>query len=153
VKAAALVWSILAIVAGAVCWFAFDFGLLTICFDACLPVSRAVPQLFIVAGVTLGPGILVSLLAWILGLFYLRSQGRAVWFRILVGTPLVAVVAMLPIMYLTGHSLAPTTEYSAPQPLIDRHWLAGPLYAIIPLMIAWPITCLIAALTRQRVSA
>jgi hypothetical protein len=147
-KVAALVWCILALLTGLVCWVAYLIGLLAICFDTCLPVSSATPQLFAIAGVTLGPGILVSLLAWILSLLYLRGQRRGIWFRILAITPLMAVVAAIPILYLTGHSLIPVADFGEPgvvfpQPLIDRNWLSATAYAIIPLMIAWPTACLV----------
>jgi hypothetical protein len=155
-KIAALVWSVLAIAAALIACIAYQLGLATICFDVCLPLSAAGPELAHVITGTLGPSVLCSLLAWILSLFYLYGQRRRVWFSVLAVTPLIVVLAALLTLYLTAGSLTPIADTSLtivpPEPLISRSWLSDTPGAIIWLAV-WPIMSFLAALTRQQARA
>jgi hypothetical protein len=155
-KLAALILSILALLATLGGMFAYGVGAAFICFDVCPPVSSASQQLPILTAATLGPGYLLSLAAWIVGLLYIRGQGRVAWFIVLMVTPLVVVAAIVALLLIVGGSLAPVAvagpaEVAPTDRQISVDWLTATTYAIIPL-IAWPIVSLAAALTRRKAS-
>jgi hypothetical protein len=153
VKVAALIVNILAALAALGGMFVYALGSTFICVDVCPSVSSASQQLPVVAGVTLGPGILLSLAACILSMLYVRSQGRPVWFVLTLVTPLAVGATIVTLLLLLGGSLTPVAV-SGPADVApaDRQvsvtWLTATTYAVIPLLV-WPLVSLAAALTRR----
>ena len=109
-RIAAIILGVLALLASAGGIFAYWIGSAFICVDVCPPVSFASQQLPVLAAFTLGPGILLSLAAWILSLLYVRSQGRWTFFIALIVTPVAVAIAVALILYLAGGSFTPVAN-------------------------------------------
>lgn len=123
-----------------------------ICFDACPPVSSIGPQLLHTAALSLGSGLLLSLVAWILSLIVLRAEGRSTAFLVTLLTPIVVIIAAALTLYIAGGSFTPVAatggESPAPaDPQVSSDWIRATSYAVFPLII-WPFVSFITALWR-----
>lgn len=132
--------------------FVYWIGSAFICVDACPPISSANQQLPVLVAITLGPGLLLSLSAWILSLLYTRSQNRPRFFIAIIATPVAVALALALILYITGGSFTPVAvsgplEVAPASRQISSDWLNATRYAVIPLII-WPLVSFIAALPR-----
>ena len=132
--------------------FVYWLGSTFICVDVCPPISSANQQLPVLVAVTLGPGLLLSLAAWILSLLYTRSQNRPRFFIAIILTPVAAALAVALILYITSGSFTPIAVSGPPEVApasrqISSDWLNATRYAVIPLII-WPLVSFIAALPR-----
>ncbi len=147
----AIILSALAVFALGAGMFAYWIGSAFICFDVCPPVSLAGQLLLRVVGVTLCPGLLLSLTACILSLTVLRAQGRSTAFLVSLMTPFVVIAVAALILYIAGGSLTPVAAGPADVAPANRQvssdWINATRYAVMPLVI-WPLVSLIAILLR-----
>ena len=149
-RLAAILLGIFALLAIAGGIFAYWIGSAFLCVDVCPPVSFAEQQLPVLAAFTLGPGLLLSLAAWILSLLYVWSQGRTTIFIALLTTPLIVAIAGVLILLLAGGSLTPVAVSGPPEVApadrqISSEWLDVTRYAVLPLLL-WPLVSFLAAL-------
>ncbi len=152
-RLAAIIVSVLAIVTMAGGIFMFWIVSAYMCFDVCPSVTSAGQQLPRIIALTLGPGFLLSLAAWVLSLFYTRSQGLAPVFIASIVTPIAVAIAVALILYFAGGSFAPLAVSGPPEVApadrqVSSDWLNVARYAVMPLVI-WPLVSLIAALLRS----
>jgi hypothetical protein len=151
-RLAAIILSVLAFFALGAGIFFYWVGSAFICFDVCPPVSSAGQQLLRVVTVSLGPGLLLALAAWITGLLYLRAGGRRGAYIATLVTPLVLVAVVALIMLLAGGSLTPVAVAGPPEIApayrqLSSDWLNVTRYAVTPLAI-WAVVIFIAVLLR-----
>ena len=153
-KIAAIIFGALAFVATAGGVFLFWVSSAFVCFDVCPPVSLAGRQLTGAAALTLGPGLLLSLAAWILTLIALRAEGRSAAFLVTLLTPVVVIIVAALTLYIAGGSFAPVANSGPPEVApadrqVSSDWISATRYAAIPLII-WPLVSLIEVLIALR---
>lgn len=148
----AIILSVLAFFALVSSIFIYWFGSAFFCFDVCQPASSVGPQLLRLGAMIFGPGLIISLVAWIFALLYVRAEGHTIAFIVILATPFVVVAVAALIMLLAGGSLTPVAVSGPPEvALAERQlsadWLNVTRYAVAPLFI-WPVVTFIAALPR-----
>lgn len=152
-KLAALIVSILAIMGVAVGVFVYWIGSALVCVDVCPPVSSAGQQVGSVFAVTLGPGLLLTLVAMALTLLAARGEGHGALRGALIASPFVAAIAALAVLLLAGGSLTPVAAGPVDVPLdarqVSSDWMNATRYAVLPLLV-WPLMTLVATIASVR---
>lgn len=151
-RIAAIIVSVLALIAMAGGVFFFWIVSAFMCFDVCPSVTFAGQQLPRIIALTLGPGVILSLAAWIISLLYTRANGRSAVFIVTLIAPIVLAIAVILILLLAGGSLTPVAVSGPPEVApanrqVSIDWLDVTRYAVMPLVI-WPLISLIVAIPR-----
>ncbi len=151
-RIAAIILGGLALAGTATGIFFYWIGSAFICFDVCPPVSSIGPQLLRAAALSLSPGLLLSLAAWILSLITLRAGGRSTAFLVTLLTPIIVIIAAALTLSIAGGSFTPVAVSGPPEVApagrqVSTDWINATRYAAAPLVI-WPAATCIAILSR-----